>query len=470
MSTDVMRRLAAADPVTETPAIEHTERIRCLISEEPPSHEHSWDAQPAPQVRRRLRPLRALVIAVASLLALTAIALAAGGVILSGTPVRPEEVLSPGVGEGLPAPGGSRLLALRVADPEGGLPWGMRVVHTTRGEICLQLGRVQNGQLGALGVDGAFHNDGRFHLIPPDALPRDSFHGQLLDPSWGIANASTSCHLSGEASANHDVGLDRGSPPRAAGSNPSLRYLRDVSYGLLGPRAVSVTYHSGPTRHTVPAVPGLGAYLIVQRTRPGEQLGTSGGSMGTEGDLAPIAPLTAITYKLDGKLCERGPSLPPGGVSHLAKPCPWPRYPKGSSRTIVLNQPLRAALRIRGNVITAVTLSFTAPYAVSSARDEYLIEIPNNSCGGAGTGGSQIAVGHNVMKGATVIQVLDARGVFVRDCAPPAATRRSQLSIREVLVRTATLEVRYRRTGEAPVIVGSVRVHAPVGTHPAPSG
>ena len=40
---------------------------------------------------------------------------------------------SANAGIGIPAPGGSRLLALRAPDPQGGLPWGMRLVHTTRG-------------------------------------------------------------------------------------------------------------------------------------------------------------------------------------------------------------------------------------------------------------------------------------------------------------------------------------------------
>src|ERR1700689_4631490 len=85
------------------------------------------------------RRLRVPTVALVCLLAATTIALAASGVILTGAPVRPEEVLNPNVGEGVPAPGASQLLPLRVPDPEGGLPWGMRIVHTTRGEICIQI-------------------------------------------------------------------------------------------------------------------------------------------------------------------------------------------------------------------------------------------------------------------------------------------------------------------------------------------
>ena len=111
--------------------------------------------------------MRRLAIACVCLLAMTTVALAATGVILTGAPVRPEESLNPNVGIGIPAPGSSQLLTLRIPDPEGGLPWGMRVVRTTRGEVCLQIARVLGTQLGALGIDGEFHNDGRFHPISP---------------------------------------------------------------------------------------------------------------------------------------------------------------------------------------------------------------------------------------------------------------------------------------------------------------
>ena len=124
------------------------------------------------------RRVNAVVMAVVLVLAGGAIAVAATGV-LSGSPVKQQGRLSPNAGIGVPAPGGSRLLALRAADPQGGLPWGMRLVHTTRGEICVQIGRLDDGQLGQLGIDGAFHDDGRFHPLAPDILPEYSDSGDV---------------------------------------------------------------------------------------------------------------------------------------------------------------------------------------------------------------------------------------------------------------------------------------------------
>ena len=81
------------------------------------------------------RRMNATVMAAAFVLAGGAIAVAATG-LLNGRPVKRQGPATPNAGIGVPAPGGSRLLALRVADPQGGLPWGMRLVHTTRGEVC----------------------------------------------------------------------------------------------------------------------------------------------------------------------------------------------------------------------------------------------------------------------------------------------------------------------------------------------
>ena len=118
----------------------------------------------------RPRRINAPLIAAIIVLAAAAIAAAATG-LLTGSPVSlPEGLPVPHAGYGVPVAGGSDLLALRVADPEGGLPWGMRIVHTTRGLVCVQVARVYRGQLGQLGVDGVFRDDGRFHRLESNVL------------------------------------------------------------------------------------------------------------------------------------------------------------------------------------------------------------------------------------------------------------------------------------------------------------
>ena len=78
------------------------------------------------------------------------------------------------------------MLPIAAPDPAGGPDWGMRVLSTTRGEGCLQLGRIVDGKLGALGQDDAFANDGRFHELPVSAA-FDSAAAPCSTPTGGCS-------------------------------------------------------------------------------------------------------------------------------------------------------------------------------------------------------------------------------------------------------------------------------------------
>lgn len=99
-------------------------------------------------------------------------------VLASGTAVAASQVFGPPVRSGLvltggPKPGQVLLVQLRVSDPVGGFPWGVRI-YTPRSNTrsaggalsCLQIGRVLDGRLGVIGEDGAFADDGLFHVLP----------------------------------------------------------------------------------------------------------------------------------------------------------------------------------------------------------------------------------------------------------------------------------------------------------------
>lgn len=425
---------------------------------------------PAPRhaVRSRLRRLRLPLIAFGCLLASTTIALAASGLILSGAPVRPEGRLNPGVGEGIPAPGASQLIALRVLDPEGGLPWGMRIVRTTRGEVCVQIGRVEGGQLGELGIDGVFHDDGRFHPLPADVLPETSRVGVKVNDE--DATEAVSCHLAGQVVMGEHVGVDRSAGAADGGERKRpLGELRNIYYGMLGAPAVSVSYKAGKTDRTLAVLQPLGAYLIVRRAAPKELQGSGGESLGSEGDLPASAPLTAITYRLDGKLCQRGPVLPPGGVEHLADPCPWPHWP--AARDVAprdLHRPLHVRLEVANRQVTGVQLSFTAPFAVTSAKEDYVVRVPAISCNrkvapgqsGVALGYSGWSLGRDVARGSTVTHRFSGRELFSGQCG-------GRWHLRTVSRRSVAVEAVYSRyQGAAPVLVGSAIVRLPAGTRP----
>jgi hypothetical protein len=424
---------------------------------------------PRPDGRGRLgrmrRGWRLSLVACGCVLASATIALAATGVILAGAPVRPESQPNPAVGQGAPVPGASKLLSLRVPDPEGGLEWGMKVVRTTRSELCVQIGRVQDTQLGQLGIDGVFHDDGRFHAMPADILPGSIRQG--VNGGENDATATVSCALVGQAVAGEHRGVDRSAGAANGHENERPRSeLRDVYFGLLGPRAVSVTFQAGRTPVTIPVLKPLGAYLIVRRAEPREQVGVGGESIGSEGDLPAYPPLTAITYRLAGKLCERGPVVAPGGHVQVADRCPAPHWPAvGDLQPQELHQPLHVRLEISHGLSAGALVSFKAPFAVESAKQDYTIRIPGVSCGREtfahrlpeeiATGYDEATLGRDVTKGAMVTHRLSAGDLFAPVCGLPSHPRAVHRSV-------ARVEVIYQAyQGAVPVIVGKVSVRKP---------
>jgi hypothetical protein len=327
------------------------------------------------------RRLNAAAVTLVLVLGGGAIAVAATG-LLNGSPV-PEvgEKPTPDVGNGVPAPGGSHLLALRVADPEGGLPWGMRVVHTTRGSTCVQMGRVQGGQLGQLGIDGAYHDDGRFHPLSPDILPIDD----------GYANIS--CILAGQTLMSTSPTQDRSAEwmvePRKV--KPTAQELRSISYGLLGPHAVSISYRTPTGTQTRPVSPGTGAYMIVEPVSlPIPRIGIGGNVIGWVSghqvspdvpDLERFSGLRTVTYHFGSLVCAIG-SLP-RGIKRCPAPAPTPQSTYRPTRS--LNEPVRltAVPQSHKSCSAAFLLDpcyrarveFKAPYAVTSAAGEYEVEV-----------------------------------------------------------------------------------------------
>jgi hypothetical protein len=326
--------------------------------------------------------LNAAVIAVALVLGGGALAVAATG-LLNGSPVsEPAGTPTPTSGSGVPVgPGGSQLAAITV-DPEGGLPWAMQLVHTTRGELCVQIGRVHDGQIGQLGIDGAFHDDGRFHPLSPDILPE-----------YGGGYADISCILPGEMLMGSQPTQDRNAEWMVGPKQTKpARDLRAVSFGVLGPHAVSVTYRTSTSTgtHTVPVRPGTGAYMIVQPIGPVVPPITLGGFSGgfVSGDKVSGEPgperfdsVMTVTFRFGALVCSIG-RIPPGG-KRCPAPAPAPRSTFGPP-TRSLHEPVRvtAVAQPQASCRAAYLLDpcyraeveFKAPYAVTNAGSEYQVE------------------------------------------------------------------------------------------------
>ena len=368
------------------------------------------------------RAPRLLLVAAAALLLLggAAVALAASGVILTGAAVPTPRLAGPAVGAGLPQPGKWKLLSLRVADPDGAPPWGMRVVRTTRGLVCVQLGRVQEGVLGELGIDGAFGNDLRFHPVGPGVLP--TYAGGAAD--GGMTSERGSCVLAygdvvaggqawGSAVTAEVSNADENAAfPEAIATGPPHRthqpadHRRRLVYGILGPHAVSVTYRDGGTLHTLPVVPGLGAFLIVLPAAGGGAGEGRGEAPGTdtpgEGP-GTVGPLVKITYDDHGHTCENGSDAETGHSAAIVHPCPRPNpnppalrvTPPGSFSRVP-----HARLEVRHGRVIAADVTVSAPFAVTSAAEEYSVE--SEPCGPRAEGLRSAVLDRNVAAGRPV--------------------------------------------------------------------
>ena len=290
-------------------------------------------------LRLRARHSRALVVAVAALV-IGGPALAAVGLLKSGSSVGPGAPLTPNAFNGVALRRSVQLLSLRVPDPAGGPPWAMRLIRTSRGLLCMQVGRVAFGTVGALGRDGAFGNDGRFHPFSPNY---DQGPGNCVTPD-GRGNGFLDVAFQGiPASAL------LGGPARDGGCIPSQvlpargvsarravaggahagrrrlpacpeRDLRDVFYGLLGPDALSVTHVTASGALTTTPTSGSdGAYLVVlPDVGPLKQNGT-----GTSGSSPFAGAVRAVHYR-NAPTCH----LPPLGprVSVGQGSCPTIGY------------------------------------------------------------------------------------------------------------------------------------------------
>ncbi|HEX3873835.1 MAG TPA: hypothetical protein VHW26_06795 [Solirubrobacteraceae bacterium] len=328
-----------------------------------------------PASRRRLFPI---AIAIA-LLGFAAAALAASGAFTTGAPVRPGvgDLTHPRSGDGGVRPGGvSRILA-ETPDPAGGPPWGLRVIRTTRGLVCLQVGRVVGGRIGVLGQDDLFSDDGRFHPLaaavntpsffcyPPDA------DGHLFVATGDVLPASGyELRFSGPDTIAPAGGCAEGGLKIAHLPLPACPAAdeRALYFGMLGPDATRLTYAVAGRRHTV--APGSGgAYLVALRAS--KALG------GFETGLTPepgAQPIRRIVYR-DGSSCDvpvqaNGPACRPVGYLPVRAPRP--------SQVVA---PLHITHPAGG-----LRVDFTARVAVTSAAAGYVLAVNRCTGGEVGTG------------------------------------------------------------------------------------
>jgi len=368
----------------------------------------------------RISSPRLILVLTLAVLALAAAALAATAILQTGAAVKQPRGASSTAGVGIPVPGASRILALREPDPAGGLPWGMRVIRTTRGLLCVQVGRVYHGQLGLLGRDGAFGNDGRFHPLPADALTTQP--GSLDLGGLGPAGSIQTCGPPATTFSQSDSDI------QPSGVMPHTRIVptrqqRWISYGILGPHAQTVVYRSNGHQLSRALLRPLGAYLIVLAGHQPGVVGPQGGGSSGAGQIntprpGPSGAVTEITYRFAGETCTDRAAAESRAAA--ASTCPVATWPLASGRGRQLRQRIGVLLRSHRRRIDAI-ISFRAPYPVASALSGYMIEIPSPCHGGGGGANLETPIDHDIKTGQLVTTTL--QNVFANACGPTVTLR-----------------------------------------------
>jgi hypothetical protein len=294
-------------------------------------------------------------------------------------------------GYGALVPGTVRMLPIGAPDPVGGPDWGMRVLSTTRGQGCIQIGRLLDGKLGALGQDDAFADDGRFHELPVsaafdiDGCALLDGRGRLFtnvtaDERPASAWIGTGERLGGCVPATagpYEKGLRLTRQEREMGLKPvpicPQSDLRNIYYGLLGPEAQSVTYVLDGQRHTLATVGSDGAYMFVTRASAHQLLNFA--NAGTA-DIVPVdGPIKEIHYR-DGSTCHLTPKSWIGGAYACTPSLPEPvgYVPVGKQLThaqVATSIHTRLTRGRQGRHV--LTISFTARAGVTDARRLYSV-------------------------------------------------------------------------------------------------
>jgi hypothetical protein len=284
------------------------------------------------QAKRRRRrwgrvSTRGLIVALAALLVVAGGSIAAGNLLFGADEHETQPAGSFGADTVLP--GSTKLLAVRTEDPDGGPPWGLRLYKTESGSTCVQVGRVNAGQLGIVGSDGAFDDDGRFHRIPiqtsncvgPNDTGRGMGGGFEPRPASGELYGRHGTCSPAEDRAYEEQQLElqktRLATRRAQGRSTSQTEehirrikqtlsdivetcgpgrLRTIIADVAGPDAVSVTLHAKDGDVTRP-VDGDddGSFLFVMRGLPAATM-------------PELPPYVSVTYR-NGVTCpDDGPA------------------------------------------------------------------------------------------------------------------------------------------------------------------
>lgn len=344
--------------------------------------------RPARRSRTRRGQGRTAALVIVALLLISTAALAAGGVIQIGAPAEtgvPGSRLLPELRGGGIVKGTARLLPIATPDPVGGPAWGMRVYSEKLGEGCVQVGRLDDGKLGAIGQDHAFRDDGRFHAFSPGTFGAKTAC-TLLDGNQRLFINATVGDLPASAWEGYVWGTcvpsTAGPYERFAEEGKRKPYAvcppadeRNLYYGLLGPDAESITYVLDGRSHTQATVGPEGAYLLVTKASAKQLFDFSAG--GTQ-DVVPVdGPITALRYR-NGATCHLTKRSWIGGREScspaMSMPVGWEPFKTPAPSVSQVRTPLHVRLVAGRRGGYEAIVQFTSRVNVDSARSGYWVQ------------------------------------------------------------------------------------------------
>lgn len=174
---------------------------------------------------------------------------------------------------GAPVAASARIPRIRAPDPEGGAPWGVRILRTARGATCEQPGRVAAGRFGYLADDGRFREaplslfgcspravGGGAGRTPADVSDGPSSIG--FAPASGAPVGGYSHHPCAGRPLTVPESFD---PQVIVCDGRPLRWVVQGTVGVSDVTAIEVRGSESRTRY--PIVDGR--YMIVRRNEPG---------------------------------------------------------------------------------------------------------------------------------------------------------------------------------------------------------
>ena len=404
-----------------------------------------------PRVVRRVR-LGPVALAVA---VIVPVAIVVGALLLIGHAPRPPKDVTGGERVGITR---QTKLVAQAQDPHGGLPWAVREVRTSRGQACLQVGRLKDGTVGVLGQDGAYANDHRFHPTSPTSSSSGGLNCGLLDRNGNaFINITDYLALASAAGDASTDGTARGAAARVkvcpvmsrSGQIESTKAqecpkqdLRVLAYGLLGPDAVSISYRNAAGRLVTEPTSGEdGAYLIVgAHAKPSCVLSTSMrrpdcNIASSYGPLLQSGVVTAVTYR-NGHVCRLPAPTSRGLVKQASCPPLGYRSPPFKHVTEAQVQaPITARILPAKHYCTStghndagcsqvvLNIAFIARVAVTSANSYYEATVtmpPRNYTPGGRTGcpggGDSLRTTQIKIPAGHRVQWRDDRGSSPKDC------------------------------------------------------